>query len=84
MLDNHTVLALGAGCVGALVGAAFGMAWGVRLTSKVCEDAVMQDHRVSMLRKAAIVARIRGCPVEWVIEEFDALRATSAAQEDEK
>jgi hypothetical protein len=39
----------------------------------------MEDHRVSMLRKCAIVARIRGCPVEWVIEEKDALRLNEGA-----
>jgi len=53
---------------------------GFHLQRSHAERAVWQDHRVAELRKCALVARIRSCPVEWVVEERDALRSADGEE----
>lgn len=55
-------------------GWSWGAIWAKQLMVEHAERAVMQDHRVSMGRKAAIIARIRSCPVALVLEEMEAQR----------
>lgn len=69
---------------GCVVGLVVGLAWGgvymQRMVKANAEHAVRQDYRVSLDRKAAIIARIRGCPMEWVLEEFENERAARAKE----
>lgn len=60
----------------------FGLLLGGLIMQRVVKDnaehAVRQDFRVSLDRKAAVIARIRGCPVEWVLDEMMREREESA------